>query len=42
MPFQLKGQSSIYMVSEIAGKDKAQSNDLASGRISDFLRDSHL
>jgi len=24
MPFQLKGQSSIYMVSEIAGKDKAR------------------
>jgi len=30
------------MVSEIAGKDKAQSTDLDSGRISDFLRDSHL
>jgi len=30
------------MISELAEKDKAQSIDLASGRISDFLRDSHL
>jgi hypothetical protein len=30
------------MISELEEKDKAQSADLASGRISDFLRDSHL
>jgi len=30
------------MISELEGKDKSQSPDLASGRISDFLLDSHL
>jgi len=30
------------MISELAEKDKAQSTDLAPGRISDFLRESHL
>jgi hypothetical protein len=30
------------MISELAEKDKAQSTDLASGRISDFLLDGHL
>jgi len=30
------------MISELAEKDKAQSAELSSGRISDFLRDIHL
>jgi len=30
------------MISELEEKDKAQSADLASGRISDFLLDGHL
>jgi len=30
------------MISELEEKDKAQSADLAQGRISDFLQDSNL
>ena len=39
--FQFCTESIVYMISELAEKDKAQSTDLTSGRISEFLRDSH-
>ena len=40
--FQFCTESIVFMISELAEKDKAQSTDLASGGISDFLRERHL
>jgi len=40
--FQFYSESIVYMISELEGKDKSHSPDLASGRISDFLMDSHF